>query len=184
MKLLNFNPSNFLNKTGVYTIMNNNGDCYIGSSRQLDKRIQKYVVSSSILPSQILKSLIAFGPENHYVFILEICDDDISKQDLFDLEDKHIVESIKVHGESKILNQRTNKKGLWISPNYKKFLTEKMYTQIDKLDLKGRLICSYDSISQAVKDLGKTNNGLISNCINGKVRNVYGFRWRKSIKTV
>lgn len=47
-----------------------------------------------------------------------------------------------------------------------------------KLTLENEFICEYNKISQAYKDLGKTDNGAISQVCKGNRKDYLGFKWK------
>lgn len=54
----------------------------------------------------------------------------------------------------------------------------KNFVQIEKYSLKGEHIKSYNSISEAVKELNLNSHTAIRNCLIGKQRKAYGFIWK------
>jgi group I intron endonuclease len=76
-------------KSGVYKITSPNGKIYVGSSRNLDKRIEKYRNIRDIRQPLLKESLKTYGFENH---VLEIIEKDLNEKELHKSERKHGVE--------------------------------------------------------------------------------------------
>lgn len=80
----------FNGKIGVYKITNPNGAVYIGSTRNLQKRIRHYTSFSCKGQRKIYESMVKFGPKNHSFEIIQELPFDISKTDLLNQESAYI----------------------------------------------------------------------------------------------
>lgn len=59
-------------------------------------------------------------------------------------------------------------------------IMSKKVIKVDKLDLEGNYICTYDSIMEASRDVGCNNGMSISRALKREIKIAKGFKWRIS----
>lgn len=55
---------------------------------------------------------------------------------------------------------------------------------VDKLDLDGNYIETFESLISAANSLGKDSGSNITGCITGRKKSAYGFKWRYTVQEI
>lgn len=112
--------------SGIYKITNIiNRSVYVGSSKNLFERLQRYKQPKCSVTKNIKESIFKYGIDNHIFKILAEFDSNIPKKELETYEDAFILLYVDRLGEEKIFNSHCNDKKKWMSNDY-------VYNQIKK----------------------------------------------------
>ena len=173
---------------GIYRITNLITGCvYIGSSKDLYKRLSRYEQPKCNVTKDIKESILTYGIDNHEIKIICEFDSDISVKELHTYEDSFILLYVNRLGEDKVFNSYCNDKKKFMSKRYK--LTQKnngyhgMFginhirsKKINQYTKDNVFVKTWDSMMDVERELGY-NNSYISSVCTGKRNQAYGFKW-------
>lgn len=198
MTTLNFKEINILpRQAGIYMICNIlNNHKYIGSTNDFKRRLMKHrseLRKNKHHSTPLQRAFNKYGEDKFSITILEVCEP--IHDTLIMLEQKYLdlspeynkVDQYSLAGISKCCNGRLTKTEgyLW------KYTTDtrSIYQvckhkkpngiKVDKLDLKGNYICTYNNMVEAAIDCGSIKNrSAINRVCRGQKRTAFGFKWK------
>ena len=159
--------------SGVYIIINeNNGKCYIGSSKRLGYRKQQHLTGlnkNKHENNHLQKAWNKHGKDKFKFYLLKFC----KEEDLLDCEDYYI----KIYRPEYNINDISPyKKDLKHTEEAKNKISESQFKPVCQFDLNGILIKKWGSIKEAGEFL-KISRTSITACAKGKLRTCSGFVW-------
>jgi group I intron endonuclease len=190
---------------GIYKITSPSGRIYVGSSKNIERRLKRYKYLNCKEQPRIFNSLIKYGVDNHVFEILEECEfDKLHERELyyglmFDVlglnglncflpkngeKKKHVrEESIQRMSEAKKGKKKTDKTKEKMSSYHKNRPIEHLsnligcnYKKLYQYNLNFELIKIWESLKEAT-DIGY---GDIRGCITGRQKTAGGYIWSYS----
>jgi len=179
--------------SGVYKILNEtNGDCYIGSSVNIQERFKRHKkdLKGNRHHSIILqRAYDKYGKDSFTFNVIEECE----REDLCDREN-HYLDSLtpkynicpKAYSQvGKVMSEETKDKLRAYAKEHNirppACTYESKRLPVDKLDYNTlELVDTFISISDACKSVGKDASftSTIGSCCKGKRKSAFGFKWR------
>jgi hypothetical protein len=173
---------------GIYKITNPKNKVYIGSSININKRIENYKYNQCPQQPKIHNSIKKYGWKQHKFEIIELC----SKEEIINRE-KHWVEhydsitnglNLQIPGANRVHKVKTlifnndwcNK----ISESKKGKAIEATKKPVLQYDLENNFIQEYESQREAMRITG-VNNSAINNALKGVSTMAGGFIWKYKI---